>query len=306
MILTSILWFLWVIWARSKPIHASFKLVIQKFMTSPENIQLQKLPRLKPRRGLKVMSATIRALLLREIQTRFGQHRLGYLWVFLEPLFSIGIMVIIFGTVMQRILPGMDYVVFLINGMIPFFMFRTGITQAMSAVQSNKGLFSYRPVKPIDSVIARNILEFLLKFIAYIGFTLVFIWFGYQVSLEDIPTLLLYWGLLFIFMLACSLIFMVVADFSKEIEKFISIGFMIIYLLSGVLYSIHIIPVQYREYLLWNPLIHIFELMRHAVAPSYPIVQGISLTYFVLWIIGSLFIGLLLYKRFEIRMLKTK
>ena len=59
----------------------------------------------------------------------------------------------------------------------------------MSAVQSNKGLFSYRPVKPIDSVIARNILEFLLKFIAYIGFTLAFIWFGYQVSLENIPTI---------------------------------------------------------------------------------------------------------------------
>ena len=58
--------------------------------------RLKKLPRLKPRGGLKVMYAAIRALLLRELQTRFGHYRLGYLWVFLEPLFSIGIMMVVF------------------------------------------------------------------------------------------------------------------------------------------------------------------------------------------------------------------
>lgn len=275
-------------------------------MQSEQPIQLKKLPRLKPRSGIKVMSASIRALLLREIQTRFGQYRLGYLWVFLEPLFNMGVMIVLFGTIMQRVLPGMDYAIFLINGMIPFFMFRTGISQAMSAVQSNKGLFSYQPVKPIDALLARNLLEFLLKFIAYIGFSIGFIWLGYHVDLNSIPLLIFYWVLLFIFMLGMSLIFMVIANFSNELEKFVSVAFMIIYLLSAVIYSIHIIPAQYQEYLLFNPLIHIFELMRHAVAPTYPLVQGISLIYFMMWIVGSLFLGLLLYKRFEKQMIKSK
>lgn len=275
-------------------------------MQSEQPIQLKKLPRLKPRSGIKVMSASIKALLLREIQTRFGQYRLGYLWVFLEPLFNMGVMIVLFGTIMQRVLPGMDYTIFLINGMIPFFMFRTGISQAMSAVQSNKGLFSYQPVKPIDALLARNLLEFLLKFIAYIGFSIGFIWLGYHVDLNNIPRLIFYWILLFIFMLGMSLIFMIIANFSNEIEKFMSVIFMIMYLLSGVIYSIHIIPAQYQDYLLFNPLIHIFELMRHAVAPAYPLVQGISLSYFMMWIIGSLFLGLLLYKRFEKLMIKSK
>ena len=107
-------------------------------------------------------------------------------------------------------------------------------------------------------------------------------------------------------MLACSLIFIVIGDFSKEIGKFLLMFFLILYLLSGILYSIHIIPVEYREYLLFNPLIHIFELMRHAVAPTYSLVPGISLSYFMIWMIISLFIGLLLYKRFERRMVKSK
>ncbi len=275
-------------------------------MESPPQSPLKKLPRLKPRGGLSVMRAAIRALLLRELQTRFGQYRLGYVWVLLEPLFSIGIMIFLFGTVMQRTLSGMEYEIFLLNGIIPFFMFRSGVTQALSATQSNKGLFSYRPVKPIDALLARIFLEFLLKFIAYTFFSLAFLWFGSSISFEHIPALLFYWLLLFIFMLAFSLIFMVIGDFSKEVGKFLSVGFLILYLLSGILYSIQIIPVQYREYLLWNPLIHIIELMRHAVAPAYELVSGISLSYFVIWIILSLFIGLLLYKRFERQMVKSK
>ncbi|QIO10475.1 ABC transporter permease [Acinetobacter lanii] len=252
------------------------------------------------------MKASIRALLLRELQTRFGQYRLGYLWIFLEPLFTLGLMVILFGAIMQRVLPGMDFVVFLINGIIPFTMFRKGLSQAMSAVQSNRGLFSYKPVKPIDALIARNLLELLLSFVTYVGFSIAFLWCGLSISLQQIPELLFYWILIFLFTTSCSLIFMILGDISQEIQKFISVFFLILYFLSGVLFSINTIPIEYRDYLLWNPLIHVFELMRHAVAPNYPLVQGISLSYVALWIVGSLFIGLLLYKRFEKHMMKTK
>ncbi len=233
-----------------------------------ENNEFGVFERLESRSGLVVMNSSIRALFLRELQTRFGQYRLGYLWVLLEPLFTIGVMVILFGSIMHKILPGISYEVFLINGIIPFLMFRAGVTLSMSAVRSNQGLFSYKPVKPIDAMLARNFLELFLKFIAYTAFSLVFIWMGYDISFSYLPKLLGYWLILFIFMVAFSLVFMVLADFSKEIEKFISVAFLLLYLMSGVLYSIQIIAQEYREYLLWNPLIHIFELMRNAVSPS--------------------------------------
>ncbi|MDQ8937007.1 ABC transporter permease [Acinetobacter rudis] len=252
------------------------------------------------------MLVAIRALFLRELQTRFGQYRLGYLWIFIEPLFSIGIMFILFGAIMQRTMPNISFVVFLLNGMVPFFMFRSGINQALGAAQANRGLFSYRPVKPIDALIARNLLELFLGFSTYIFFSTVLLWFGYEISFDQIPTLLFYWLLLFIFMLSSSLIFMVLGDFSNELNKFVSVLFFILYFLSGVIYPLGIIPAQYREYLLYNPLIHIFEPMRHAVAPAYPLVDGISLNYVLTWIVMAMFIGLLLYKRFERRMIKSK
>lgn len=280
--------------------HQSILRNLQKSMGMDQSLKL------RPRSGIKVMSASIRALFLRELQTRFGQYRLGYLWVLLEPLLSIGVMVILFGSIMHKILPGIRYEIFLINGIIPFLMFRTGVTQAMSAVRSNQGLFSYKPVKPIDALLARCFLELFLKFIAYIAFSSVFLWIGFEVSFSHLPQLLGYWLILFVFMVAAGLILMVLADFSQEIEKFVSVIFLLLYLMSGVLYSIQIISPEYREYLLWNPLIHIFELMRHAVAPSYELVSGISLGYVLVWTILSLFIGLLLYKRFEKNMVRSK
>ena len=273
---------------------------------SSTNSALKKLPRLKPRGGARVMLVAIRALFLRELQTRFGEYRLGYLWILIEPIFSIGIMLLLFGALMQRTLPNIPFIVFLLNGMVPFFMFRSGIGQALGAAQANKGLFSYRPVKPIDALIARNLLELFLGFSTYIFFSAVFLWIGYEISFDQIPTLLFYWLLLFVFMLSFSLIFMVLGDFSKELNKFVSVLFLILYFLSAIIYPIQIIPAQYREYLLYNPLIHIFEPMRHSVAPAYPLVDGISLNYVLSWLLLSMFIGLLLYKRFERRMIKSK
>ncbi|XID75570.1 ABC transporter permease [Alkanindiges sp. WGS2144] len=261
--------------------------------------------RLKPRSGLAVQYAAIRALFLRELQTRFGHYRLGYLWAILEPGLQVVFFLIIFGAVMKRVIPGMDYSLFLINGMLPFFMFMRSATRALSVVESNRGLFSYRSVKPIDALIARTALEAALYFGVYLLFSGILLWLGKDISFSNLPFLLLCWLLLFIFSIGFSLIMMVIGDLSEEIGKFIGAIFFVFYLMSGIIYSVHIIPVEYQGYILWNPIVHCIESMRHAVAPGYP-VNHVSMIYFFECLIGILFFGLLLYRGFEKRMLKTK
>ncbi|MCH7379958.1 MULTISPECIES: ABC transporter permease [Acinetobacter] len=266
---------------------------------------LKGLPRLKPRGGLQVMYAAVRALFLRELQTRFGQYRLGYVWILLEPALHIGFLLILFGS-FSHVIPGIEFEVFLVNGIIPFFLFRTTVSQSLGAVQANQGLFSYRPVKPIDTLIARSFLELFLHFIAYLFFSALLLWLGFHISFQALPALLGCWVLLSLLSCGLALVFMVIGNISQELNKFIPMLFLILYFLSAVVYSIHLIPYEYQQYLLWNPVIHILELMRHAVAPNYPLVQGVSLTYVLEWIIGSIFLGLLLYKRFEQQMVKSK
>lgn len=111
------------------------------------------------RSGIEVQRAAVEALFLREIKTRFGKYRLGYFWAILEPTAHLLVMLAIFGYFMHRTMPDISFPVFLINGIIPYFLFSHITSRSISAIEANQGLFNYRPVKPVDTVIARALLE---------------------------------------------------------------------------------------------------------------------------------------------------
>lgn len=275
-------------------------------MSDDSELQLKRLPRFKPRGGIQVMLASIRALFLRELQTRFGHYRLGYVWAFLEPALNVIFMLILFGAIVKRVLPGIDYTVFLINGILPYFAFMRSVTQSIPAIEANRGLLSYRNVRPIDTVIARTGLEFVLYFVCYLLLSAVMLWIGFSISFSFIPTLLFYWLCLIGLTLGVASIMMVVGELSKEIGKLVSSVSIILYFMSGAMFPLHFVPEQYLKYIMWNPLAHLFELMRHAVSPSYSVVSGTSFGYFLVCMIVVLFLGLLLNQSLSERLMKTK
>ena len=120
------------------------------------------------RSGLEVQKAAVKALFLREIKTRFGKFRLGYLWAALEPMAHMLILLGIFGYVMHRTMPDISFPVFLINGIIPFFVFSNITNRSIGAIEANQGLFNYRPVRPVDTIIARAMLEALIYAVVYV------------------------------------------------------------------------------------------------------------------------------------------
>ena len=104
-------------------------------------------------------------------------------------------------------------------------MFRTTLSKALDAVQANKGLFSYKPVKPIDTLVARSFLELFLHFSAFVFFSAILLWCGYTMSFEAIPQLIGLWILLYLLSFSMGLVFMVLGDISPEVNKFISTFF---------------------------------------------------------------------------------
>ncbi len=263
------------------------------------SVQLPPYRPLRRRNGLKVMLAAIHALLMRELQTRFGGYRLGYLWAPLEVFLQVIIMLIIFGAIMHRILPGMDYMLFLTAGIIPFTVFRRIANRSLGAIEANRGLLMYRSVRHIDIIIARSFLELIIYFFSF--WLLIFciiIFRDIEISFTHLDTVLFCWVTIFLFSLGVALIMMVIGHYGGEISKVIGIIFTVLYFLSGVIYSVHIVPQPYLEYLLYNPIIHNLEAMRHALAPSYP-AYHINMNYFIKWMVAVDFIGLLLYKAFE-------
>ncbi|WP_421670822.1 ABC transporter permease [Rahnella sp. EDr1-12] len=256
------------------------------------------------RSGLEVQKAAVKALFLREIKTRFGKFRLGYLWAALEPMAHMLILLSIIGFIMHRTMPDISFPVFLINGIIPFFVFSNISNRSIGAIEANQGLFNYRPVRPIDTIIARAILESLIYAFVYILLMMIVGLLGEEFEIVNVITLILTWFFLIILSSGVGLIFMVISKTMPETEKFLPILIKPLYFISCIMFSLHNIPKEYWPYLLWNPIVHIVELSRASVVPGYSS-DGVSLYYLAFCSLLTLFIGLALYRNREEAMLTS-
>ncbi|HBE7367703.1 TPA: ABC transporter permease [Escherichia coli] len=256
------------------------------------------------RSGFEVQKVAVEALFLREMRTRFGKFRLGYLWAILEPSAHLLILLSIFGYIMHRTVPDISFPVFLLNGLIPFFIFSSISNRSVNAIEANQGLFNYRPITPIDTIIARALLETLIYTAVYILLVLIVWMMGEYFEITNLLQLVFSWSLLIILSCGVGLIFMVVGRTFPEMQKVLPILIKPLYFTSCIMYPLHTIPKQYWIYLLWNPLVHVVELNREAVMPGY-ISEGVSLIYLAISTLIILFVGLALYRTCEDAMLTS-
>ena len=256
------------------------------------------------RSGLQVQRAAVMALFMREIKTRFGKYRLGYLWAIFEPAAHLLILLTVFGFIMHRTMPDISFPVFLLNGIIPYFLFSNIVLRSVGAIEANQGLFNYRPVKPIDTILSRALLETVIYICVYAILMLLVHLLGESINVNNIITLIFSW--FFLIMISCGIgmIFMVAGRSFPETEKFIPILIKPLYFLSCIMFPLHAIPKEYWPYILWNPLVHAVELGRESVVQGY-VSQGVSLHYLALCALVTLFIGLALYKTKEESMLTS-
>ncbi len=242
------------------------------------------------------------ALLVRELKTRFGHYRLGYLWALIEPAAHVLVLFVIFGYVFKRTLPGIDYPVFFTTGIVPYFMFNHMVTRGMGAVSANIGLFAYRQVKGADALIARMLLEGLIHLATFIVLLAIAAWLGFRVEVNDPLRLFAALVLLYLFSFGCAFVACVVTTLYEETQKFIPIIMRPLYFISGIFFSASVLPDAYRDYFLWNPLFHAIELIRDACFSSFDAV-GCSWLYLSMASVCTLCFGLALYRQNAVRLL---
>lgn len=232
------------------------------------------------RTPFRIMQDVLFALVLREYLTRFGSRRMGAFWEIFEPMSNIAFIMFIFGVIRARSMPGMDFPLFLLTGMIPFFLMRNIIFKLMDSVGANQALFSYPNIKIFDTYIARVLVECSISTIVYSIFIFIFgFWFGYDVfvayPLEWLFSLLV--GILFAFGL--GILFSVITQVLPNAKSIIRIMFLPLYLMSGVIFPLWIVPDKYLPWLLWNPFAHIISNIREGVFIHYPGINGVTQTY---------------------------
>ena len=112
------------------------------------------------RDALALQGRVVWALVLREMRTRFGHSRLGYAWALGEPVVFILVLSALKSAAGGGVSAlGTSIPVFFFTGIVPFLMFRRTTQQLGSAISANRALLNYPPVRPVDTLIARALLE---------------------------------------------------------------------------------------------------------------------------------------------------
>ena len=246
-------------------------------------------------KGFFIMARVVKALILRELITRYGRDNLGFLWTFLEPaLFTF--LITLFWTYF-RLHEGSDFPItaFIFIGYSQGLLWRNTIGQAFRAVGANMGLLYHSMVKPIDLVLSR----FLLEFLSVTGGALML---GVVlVGLERVPLpydwsyLLMGWFLMAWFGLAMALVFASLSVLVEVLEHFINAFLYIFWILSGALYAAAMLPPSVREYALYLPTLHNAEIVRYGFLG--PVIEHYySISYTVLFNLIATSVGLFLLR----------
>jgi capsular polysaccharide transport system permease protein len=249
------------------------------------------------RSSLFVSYAVWRALFLREALTRVAGGRGAWLWILLEPIAQVVLLMFMFGYIYHRIISGVDGAMFIMTGLLSYQMARNTATRSTEAVRANEALFSYRQVKPVDTVLVRAFLEASLMFtnglliLAGAGFL------GYAIAPANIFTVVGAFLLMGLCGLGLGLIFSVATEFVPELRKALDLLWMPVYFLSAVMYPVTAIPHPYRELLLWNPFVHGVEMVRFGFYAQYTLATGTSLSYLAMWALSTVALGLALHVR---------
>ena len=144
-------------------------------------MQLQSLPSTSPKRtSLKIQRAVLLGLVIRELRVRVEGRWLGLMWMVFEPLAHVMLILTLIGFRRHLVSATVEFPVFLVTGMLPFFLFRNLMRRLPTAVNASRGLFAYRQVKPIDAMVARGIVETGLYSAVYVAALMVLGWLGYH------------------------------------------------------------------------------------------------------------------------------
>jgi len=229
------------------------------------------------------------ALVVREMQSRYGKRDLSLLWVFLEPLvlsLVIGLFHTLIGShrTMRRVFE------FYAMGYLLFFMMRSVVNRGSGSLVQNLNLLAHRRITPLDVFIARGVIELLTTALVMAIFQIGLLAWGADMPVSPIQML---GALLLMLLLVQGLAFLVgsIAALFPSIERLTHVFTYLMLPVSGAFWMIDSLPRWAADIVIWVPFVHIFEFMREGqFGDLYTYIY--DLNYVMFWILGLNLVGM--------------
>jgi len=213
--------------------------------------------------SLLIQHAVLRALILRELQARYGRDNIGYLWVVAEPLMLATVITMLHYVTDRSGSHGMGPYPFTLLGYCLFIIFRNTFNRADGAISASVSLLYHTQVLPVDIMISKSIVEM----IASLSALVILMALGIMTGVAELPARPLYlFGAAFaitILTFGMSLIVAANTYTSHVLGRFVHPFSYFMFPLSGAFITMNFLPPWAREGMSWNPFMSIFEMARY-------------------------------------------
>ncbi|MDD2409542.1 MAG: ABC transporter permease [Bacilli bacterium] len=206
----------------------------------------------------------LQQLVSRDFKVKYKRSVLGILWSLLYPILMMAVLAIVFTNVFKFSTPGVNYLVYLIIGLVIFNYFSEASNLAMSSIVSNFSLINkvYMPkyVFPLSKCLFVGI-NFLLTLIPLY---VVIIVSGTELNIYHL--LLPYVFIcLFMFTLGMGLLLATISVFLRDMFYIYGIIQTMWLYLTPVMYDISMIPENFQTLFKLNPLYQFINFARSII-----------------------------------------
>lgn len=236
--------------------------------------------------------------------TRYGNKFGGYMWAVLDPVLTIAILTLVFSGIAHVPPLGRSFTLFFATGYAAFYMYRSTSDQVASAIDANRALLNYPVVRPYDAVIGRIVLQVATLFVVNL---LLFggLWFVVPFEQIDLGPILLASLIAIVLGAGVGASNIVWFHLSSTYQQVWGIINRPAFIISGVFFLPDTVPHPFREYLLWNPLVHVVGLFRTGFYPTYR-ANYVDMPYIVGLAVFSIVFGLFLISLFDAKLRESK
>lgn len=243
-------------------------------------------------------------LVLRELRSKYKRSFLGWAWSLAYPLATMVVYTLVFKYFLHiKPAPGDPsglniYALFLLCALLPWNFFQMSVNSCIGSLTANESLIkkSYFPREVLPAAtVGANLVSHLIE----MGLLLVaLVAFGNWRAALWLPVVLLLTLIMAIFGLGFGMMLSVFNVYFRDIQHFMGILFLAWVYLTPIIYPITVVPPKYQTLLKLNPMTDA-SLSYRAVLYDGRAPGWLQLTYFTVWAIVMLVVGLLVFNRLE-------
>jgi capsular polysaccharide transport system permease protein len=213
--------------------------------------------------SLAIQYRVLHALMMRELITRYGRDNLGVLWLVGEPMiFTLGVATL-WSLAKLHSGAGIPIVAFAVTGYSSVLMWRNATSQCSGGIEANKPLLFHRSVLIIDVFLTRIALEIVGASSSFIVLASFFTFIGWMPAPDDLSLVLAGWFMLAWFGASLALLVGAGTAFSPLVHRLWHPIAYLLFPMSGAAFMVEWLPKQLQGLVLYLPMVHGVELLRH-------------------------------------------